>query len=73
MEVNAFRMTDDDGTPVGLCFDPTLARANHSCRPNAVIEFAGRQVSLIALRPIAKGEEVCISYIGMSPLSLKAL
>lgn len=48
---------------MGLCFSPTLARANHSCTPNAFIVFDSRTVSLRALRPIKKDEEIFISYI----------
>ncbi|KAH7397999.1 hypothetical protein BKA64DRAFT_745539 [Cadophora sp. MPI-SDFR-AT-0126] len=63
LSTNAFRITLPDNTPVGLCFSPTLARANHSCTPNAFIVFDSRNVSLRALRPIKKDEEIFISYI----------
>jgi hypothetical protein len=35
---------------------------NHSCRPNAGIRFASYGVYLVALRPIASGEEICWDY-----------
>jgi hypothetical protein len=35
---------------------------NHSCNPNAGIRFASYGVFLVALRPIANGEEVCWDY-----------
>lgn len=40
------------------------ARINHSCIPNT-IRVAGdeHQVKVMAARPIAEGEEVCISYL----------
>jgi len=60
---NAFRATLADDTPVGLCFEPILALANHSCSPNAVVVFDGRSVALRALEQIGKGEQVFISYI----------
>jgi len=63
MITNAFRATLADDTPVGLCFEPTLALANHSCSPNAVVVFDGRSVALRALEPIAKGDQIYISYI----------
>ncbi|PVH84318.1 SET domain-containing protein [Cadophora sp. DSE1049] len=63
LSTNAFRITLPDNTPVGLCLSPTLARANHSCTPNAFIVFDSRNVSLRALRPIKKDEEIFISYI----------
>lgn len=39
------------------------AAANHSCDPNAITVFDGPRLSFRALRPIAKGEEIFISYI----------
>jgi hypothetical protein len=44
---------------------PILTLANHDCDPNASIEFLGEsnQGSLVALRDIACGEEITITYI----------
>jgi len=63
MITNAFRATLADDSPVGLCFEPILALANHSCSPNAVVVFDGRSVALRALDSINKEEQVFISYI----------
>ncbi|KAH8674537.1 hypothetical protein BGZ60DRAFT_429534 [Tricladium varicosporioides] len=63
LATNAFRATLPDDSPVGLCFEPVLALANHSCSPNAFIMFDGRCVSLIALSPIESEESIFISYI----------
>jgi SET and MYND domain-containing protein len=63
MITNAFRATLADDSPVGLCFEPILALANHSCSPTAVVVFDGRSVALRALDSIKKGEQVFISYI----------
>ena len=63
MSTNAFRATLADDTPVGLCFEPTVALANHSCYPNAVVLFDGRCLSLRALNSIQKGEEILVSYV----------
>eukprot|EP00438_Fugacium_kawagutii_P001791 Skav235970 [mRNA] locus=scaffold592:172045:176360:- [translate_table: standard] len=42
-----------------------VACANHSCKPNAAIRInTNEELRFIALRSVAKGEEVCISYIG---------
>nr|AEE61677.1 unknown [Dendroctonus ponderosae] len=40
--------------------------ANHSCDPNAEISFVHNnyRLSLIALKDIQPGEEICISYLG---------
>ncbi|TVY75703.1 SET domain and MYND-type zinc finger protein, partial [Lachnellula suecica] len=63
MATNAFRATLPDDTPVGLCYEPTLALANHSCKPNAFIMFDGRCISLMALDAIKADEQIFISYV----------
>ncbi len=35
---------------------------NHSCRPNAGLRFAEKEIFLVALRPIQTGEEICWDY-----------
>ncbi|EKG22146.1 hypothetical protein MPH_00473 [Macrophomina phaseolina MS6] len=49
--------------PLGICFDPLACSANHSCDPNAFVIMDGAQLSFRALKPIAKDEEILISYI----------
>lgn len=49
--------------PLGLAIDPIACSANHSCSPNAVVVFSGPRISIRALVPIGKDEEVFISYI----------
>lgn len=44
------------------------AMLNHSCRPNAVVTFHGRQIDVIVSRAIRKGEGVTVSY---GPLASK--
>ncbi|KFY17300.1 hypothetical protein V492_00760 [Pseudogymnoascus sp. VKM F-4246] len=63
MNVNSFRITDSSGEDIGIGFDPLLGMANHSCAPNASLEFDGRCAILTALTHIEKGEEITISYI----------
>ncbi|CAG8976284.1 hypothetical protein HYALB_00011769 [Hymenoscyphus albidus] len=63
LSTNAFRATLPDDTPIGLCYTPTLALANHSCTPNAFIIFSGRRISLHALSPIPLDGQIFISYI----------
>ena len=47
---------------------PTSALFNHSCRPNAVVVFplGATQLEMIAIRNIAEGDEVLISYVDVS-------
>ncbi|TGO88098.1 hypothetical protein BPOR_0184g00080 [Botrytis porri] len=64
LSTNGFRVESNIGNgPIGLCLDPLLARANHSCYQNAAITFDGKRATLRALFPIAKGEQIFISYI----------
>jgi len=44
---------------------PLLTLANHDCDPNASIEFLqeSNRGSMVALRDIVAGEEICLSYV----------
>jgi hypothetical protein len=56
---------------------PLLTLANHNCNPNASIEFLkeSNQGSMVALRDIPVGEEICITYVpnGNSGLDASSL
>ncbi|KAI0777740.1 SET domain-containing protein [Trametes elegans] len=69
---NTFTLTSFSLTPIGICVAPTVALANHSCDPNAVIVFPRTPgisatqeplMNLVALRDIPSGKEVRIAYI----------
>ncbi|EIW55654.1 SET domain-containing protein [Trametes versicolor FP-101664 SS1] len=69
---NTFTLTSASLSPIGICVAPTVAFANHSCSPNAVIVFPRAQgtpaskepsLNLVALRDIAPGKEIRISYV----------
>ncbi len=64
---NTFALTSAALDPIGVCVSPTLALANHSCVPNAVVVFPRTPVSpskqepgahLISLQDIKEGEQV---------------
>jgi SET domain len=60
------RELNDRYAPELVGLFPLLARINHSCDPNAQIvsqTFVDCHVDLVALRTIAIGEEVTISYL----------
>ncbi|CAK7243155.1 MAG: hypothetical protein STHCBS139747_004666 [Sporothrix thermara] len=63
VHTNAFDRRDPDLGLSGVFLDTTLAMANHSCLPNAVVCFAGQSAFLRAQQPIAPGDEITISYI----------
>jgi SET and MYND domain-containing protein len=63
LELNAFTISDFDTRPVGIGVFPRAALINHSCAPNATASFEANTAYVRALRRIAPGEEVTVSYI----------
>ncbi|KAI1131278.1 SET domain-containing protein [Nemania abortiva] len=63
LQVNAFSRLDEDVGQSGLYMNPALAMVNHSCMPNAFVQFVGRKAVLHAYQEIKKDEEIQISYI----------
>lgn len=59
---NAFSVCDDANAPVGIGVFPQGALFNHSCEPNCVVGFRGRQMVVHAIRPIAKDEELLVRW-----------
>ena len=43
----------------------TISRINHSCDPNAVVMAHDEQQRVVAAAPIAPGDEITISYLGI--------
>jgi hypothetical protein len=65
-QTNSYRLMDDDGaaqTDGGIFL--TIARFNHSCRPNISHYWRPdlNRMIVFAIRPIAVGEELLISYL----------
>lgn len=50
---------------LGLALHPLAALVNHSCNYNAFVRFDApdHQLNIIALRPIARDEQIVVSYI----------
>lgn len=62
--INSFSITPPTSLEeVGLAFDPTLARINHSCAPNARIHVNGAEATVLAERNVYPGDEITISYV----------
>jgi SET and MYND domain-containing protein len=63
-ECNCFGYFTDAGEQIGSGVIPAISFLNHSCEPNADAMYyqIGGEISVEALRPIRKGEEVNISY-----------
>ncbi|KAK4188009.1 hypothetical protein QBC35DRAFT_497557 [Podospora australis] len=62
IQTNAFNRFDADSGRSGIFLDPALARINHSCIPNAFVDFHNRTAILRAYYPIKEGEEITLSY-----------
>ncbi|KAI0448524.1 SET domain-containing protein [Xylaria acuta] len=62
-QVNSFNRLDEDVEQTGLFMNTALAMVNHSCIPNAFVQFVGRKAVLHAYREVRKDEEIEISYI----------
>eukprot|EP00743_Colponemidia_sp_Colp-15_P008046 GILK01008719.1.p1 GENE.GILK01008719.1~~GILK01008719.1.p1 ORF type:complete len:502 (-),score=77.64 GILK01008719.1:206-1711(-) len=63
---NNFTVCDAEVRPVGIGIYPGAALFNHSCESNCVNMFEGRNQVVRTLRPILKGEELCVSYIELA-------
>jgi SET domain-containing protein len=66
LQVNSFNREDEDLQQAGMFVNAALAMVNHSCVPNAFVQFIGRKAVLRANRAIKDEEEIEISYIGMT-------
>eukprot|EP00750_Incisomonas_marina_P004306 INCI13458.19.p1 GENE.INCI13458.19~~INCI13458.19.p1 ORF type:complete len:619 (+),score=94.61 INCI13458.19:1695-3551(+) len=76
--LSGFRFVDKLFPAVdGAGMYPLICRMNHSCEPNVKVLFSAQQemprtssrparASVVALRPIKAGEELCFSYIDSS-------
>ena len=65
--VHGIKVPEHDGArsadvTIGLGVYALGSLANHSCAPSAVTAFSGHTMSLVALTPLAAGQEVTISY-----------
>lgn len=52
--------------PIGFALDFMTATINHSCDPNAFAFVEGGKIHVRSLRKISAGEEVTITYLGMT-------
>ncbi len=48
---------------VGYAYDTVTAMINHSCDPNAILFFEGRELRLRSLKKIVRNSQISISYI----------
>ncbi|XP_078413522.1 histone-lysine N-methyltransferase SMYD3 isoform X2 [Cetorhinus maximus] len=66
---NCFTISDGEMQEIGVGLYPSMSLLNHSCDPNCVIVFEGKQLQLHAVRQIQADEELTISYIDVMATS----
>eukprot|EP00049_Salpingoeca_infusionum_P005855 m.97893 g.97893 ORF g.97893 m.97893 type:complete len:582 (+) comp13113_c1_seq2:2686-4431(+) len=68
MNRNGYSLRDlaSPNKTISIGIYPAIAMVNHSCSPNcAVVSTPGGTVTVRALRPIAAGDEVTVSYVDL--------
>ena len=60
---NVYSICDDELQSFGAGVYPAMAAVNHSCAPNCVATFRRAKLELRAMKSVAKGEELTISYV----------
>lgn len=63
IQTNALSVNDTYFHIIGTALCAETSFINHSCDPNCVLFFDGNILKLVALRHIAKDEELTISYV----------
>lgn len=69
--VNLFTLEDGQLKCIGSALIPAISKLNHSCDPNCVISFEGRNASITAIKDIPSDSEITISYIPLPKSYMK--
>mmetsp|Transcript_17029 Transcript_17029/g.25775 ORF Transcript_17029/g.25775 Transcript_17029/m.25775 type:complete len:474 (+) Transcript_17029:50-1471(+) len=64
-QANNFGILDVLHNTIGQGVYPHAAILNHSCDPNCILRFTNSDIEIVALRDIAKGEQLTHSYIDL--------
>jgi len=65
VECNGFTVEDEELSHMGSAVYPDVALINHSCSPNIIVTYKSTTAEIRAVRDIAIGDEVMISYIDL--------
>ncbi|ORX51962.1 hypothetical protein DM01DRAFT_1336949 [Hesseltinella vesiculosa] len=57
---------------LGIGVYPSASKLNHSCVPNALASFSGKEIIIRVVRPVSPGEQLYVSYGPLAANSLKA-
>jgi SET and MYND domain-containing protein len=57
---NAFTISDDLCTPLGIGVFPHGALFNHSCDPNCVVSFQQQQMVVHTIKDVQQGDELTV-------------
>jgi len=69
---SSFTITNAELNTLGIGIYETASLINHSCDPNCVALFNGRDITIRAIKPIPAGDEVTLSYVDiMSPVQAR--
>ena len=63
---NNHTICDEELRPIGVGIYPLAAMVNHSCEPNACQVFRGQRILFKAVRDLAPGDEITISYVDVA-------
>ncbi len=59
---NAFTVTNEECSAVGIGLYIPATPFNHSCLPNCCVTFTGRELRVRCVKNVKSGEELCLSY-----------
>ncbi|KAM7535609.1 hypothetical protein Aperf_G00000092973 [Anoplocephala perfoliata] len=65
VRINAFDLTNPQGNEIGVALYRRSAKFDHSCIPNAIVTFLGKEIRIIASEDIPDASEVRISYLDL--------
>ncbi len=63
---NAFTVTNDECSAVGIGLYVPATPFNHSCAPNCCVTFTGRELRVRCVKNVNSGEELYLSYTELS-------
>ncbi len=63
---NAFSVTNEECSIVGIGLYIPATPFNHSCMPNCCVTFTGRELRVRCVKNVNSGEELCLSYTELS-------